>query len=155
MPLPGRSPEEKNVTLRRLILVSLLVPFFMLLGGWTGSRLHESLAGVNNRVRLAKTLLEPAKDASQPETFEITAYRSSGKPPAAVYAEASALLRQFYLGGWILGGFIGMVFGVILAGRLLARYRADYTPNRGRCFSCTRCVDYCPVDRPILTEDLP
>jgi len=149
MPVTGRNPESKTVTTRKLILVSLLVPFFIVPGGWTGSRLHETLAGVNSKVRLAQTLLEPEKNAAQPEAFEITAYKSSGKAPSQVYGEANRVLGQFYLGGWILGCFIGLVFGIILAGRLMTRYRTDYTPNKGTCFSCARCVDYCPVERTV------
>ena len=155
MPLIGRNPENRAVTIRKLILICLLVPFFVVLGGWTGSRLHETLAGVNGKVRLAKELLEPPKFANQPETFEIAAYKSSGKPLSLVYAEASQVLRQFYTGSWILGCFIGLVFGIILASRLLTRYRTDYSPNKGACFSCTRCVDYCPVEKNGLKEIQP
>jgi NosR/NirI family nitrous oxide reductase transcriptional regulator len=27
------------------------------------------------------------------------------------------------------------------------RRREDYEPNKGDCFSCGRCMDYCPVDK--------
>jgi NosR/NirI family transcriptional regulator, nitrous oxide reductase regulator len=145
IPVIVRNPENKSVTVRKFILICFMIPFFVVLGGWTGSRLHETLAGVNHKVRLAKELLEPEKDMSQPETFEITAFKSSGKPISQVYSEASQVLRQFYIGSLILGSFIGLVFGIILAGRMLNRYRTDFTPNKGTCFSCARCVDYCPV----------
>jgi NosR/NirI family nitrous oxide reductase transcriptional regulator len=147
MPVADKNPEDRPVTLRKLILICVLVPFFAILGGYTGSRLHETLADVNGKVRLAKALLEPSTSYDQPETFEIAAYKSSGKPISQVYTEASLVLRKFYIGSWILGGFIGLVFGIILAGRLIIAYRTEYTPNKGRCFSCTRCVDYCPVKR--------
>ncbi len=147
IPVVDLNPEGRSVTARKLILVSLLVPFFIVLGGWTGSRLHETLAGVNGKVRLAKILLEPERYRDQPEPFEVTAYKSSGKPLTVVYDEAAGVLRRFYTGGWLLGCFIGLVFGMILAGRLLTRYSTDYTPNKGACFSCARCVDYCPVEK--------
>jgi ferredoxin len=145
MPVPGKNPEDRAITLRKLILICLLVPFFVLLGGYSTSRLHETLAGVNGKVHLAKSLLEPTTNNGQPETFEITAFKSSGKPVSQVFSEASAVIRQFYIGSWILGCFIGLVFGIILARQLIIAYQADYTPNKGTCFSCMRCVDYCPV----------
>lgn len=145
MPVMERNPENKSVTVRKFILICFMIPFFVVLGGWTGSRLHETLAGVNHTVRLARELLEPEKNMDQPETFEITAFKSSGKSLSQVYKEASLMFRQFYMGSLILGSFIGLVFGIILAGRMLNRYRTDYTPNKGTCFSCARCVDYCPV----------
>ena len=147
MPVAGHDPEGRMVTTRRLIMISLLVPFFIALGGWTGSQLHESLASVNGKVRLARMLRDQADYNGKDEPFEITAYRSAGKTPERVYEEAAAVLKEFNTGGWILGGFIGLVFGVLLASHLVTRYRGDYTPNRGACFSCVRCVDYCPVDR--------
>jgi len=151
MPLTGRNPETRSVTVRKLILISFLVPFFIVLGGWTGSQLHHTLAGMNSKVRLASMLQDPGKFMGQEEPFEISAYRTSGKTITQVSAEASAVLSQFYIGSWILGCFIGLVFGIILASRLLTRYRTDYTPNKGACFSCARCVDYCPVEKNGLT----
>jgi NosR/NirI family transcriptional regulator, nitrous oxide reductase regulator len=147
IPVADKNPEKRSVTLRKLILVCLLVPFFVLLGGWTGSRLHETLAGVNGKVRLAKEIMAQEKDNGQPETFEITAFRSSGKPVAQAFSEASQVLRSFYLGGWILGCFVGLVFGITLARRLLPKSGTDYIPDRGTCFSCARCVDFCPVEK--------
>lgn len=154
MPVTGKNPEERTVTLRKLILICVLIPFFTILGGYTGSRLHESLAGVNGKVRLAAALLEPSASIGQPETFEIAAFKSSGKPISQIYSEAAWVLRQFYIGSWILGCFIGLIFGIILARRLVNLYQADYTPNKGRCFSCARCVDYCPVT-PLTEEKQP
>ncbi len=119
----------------------------MLAGGWTGSQLHEQLAGVNSKVKLAKQILNPVTDKNQAETFEIEAFKSQGKQQSQAFAEAAEVLHQFYIGGWILGGFIGLVFGGLIAGRIISRYQADYVPNKGTCFSCTRCVDYCPVKK--------
>lgn len=145
MPVTGKSPESRQTRVRKLILVTVLIPFLVAAGGWTGSKLHETLALVHPKVRLAAMVMNPETAKIQPEPFEITAFRSSGKPAATLFSEASVLLRQFYIGGWILGGFMGLVFGLVIAGRMLVSYRTDYVPNRGTCFSCARCVDYCPV----------
>ncbi len=145
IPVTGKNPESKQTRFRKLIFITLLMPVLVVAGGWTGSRLHETLAGVNPKVRLARELMSPARDTGQPETFEITAFRSSGTPVTRLYAEASVLLEKFYTGGWILGGFLGLVFGLVIAGRMLKRHNPDYVLNKGTCFSCARCVDYCPV----------
>jgi NosR/NirI family transcriptional regulator, nitrous oxide reductase regulator len=146
IPVTYKNPDERLVTVRKLILICLLIPFFVILGGYTGSMVHETLAGINPKVRLAKSLLNPSTTEGRPDIFEISAFRSSGKPVSEVFKEASAILRQFYLGSWFLGCFIGLVFGITLAYRMVSKYRTDYTPNKGSCFSCTRCVDYCPVE---------
>ena len=148
MPVTVKNPDDKRTMGRKLIFITFLIPFLMLAGGWAGSRLHEPLAGVNAKVKLAKQILNPVTDKNQVETFEIEAFKSAGKQQAQVFAEASDMLQQFYIGGWILGGFIGLVFGGLIAGRMITKHRTDYTPNKGNCFSCARCVDYCPVKLP-------
>ena len=85
------------------------------------------------------------KKVGQKEAFEITAFNSAGQSREELFKEAAAITRQFYVGGWILGGFIGLVFGLTLLSLSVFRYQEDYTPNKGTCLSCSRCVDYCPV----------
>jgi polyferredoxin len=145
IPVTGKSPESRRTRVRKLILITVLIPFLVAAGGWTGAKLHETLALVHPRVRLAAMVMNPETANIRPEPFEITAFRSSGKPVPTLYSEASVLLRRFYIGGWILGGFMGLVFGLVIAGRMQVSYRTDYVPNKGTCFSCVRCVDYCPV----------
>lgn len=145
IPVTGKSPESRQTRVRKLILITVMIPFLVAAGGWSGSKLHETLALVHPKVRLARMVMNPETAKIVPEPFEITAFRSSGKPVATLYREASVLLHRFYIGGWILGGFMGLVFGLVIAGRMLVPYRADYVPNKGTCFSCVRCVDYCPV----------
>jgi hypothetical protein len=66
--------------------------------------------------------------------------------------EASVIREQFYFGGWILGGFLGLAFGLILMSKTLYRSRKDYEPDKGNCVSCGRCMDYCPVGKPNFEE---
>jgi NosR/NirI family transcriptional regulator, nitrous oxide reductase regulator len=145
LPVSTKNPENKQVVIRKFILICLLIPLLMFIGGYLGSRLHETLASVNSKVRLAKNVLDPAKMQEQPETYEIKAFKSSGKTPEQLYSEVFPVLRKFYAGGWIFGGFIGLVFGLTIAGRMMTKYRTDYIPNKGNCFSCARCIDYCPI----------
>ena len=145
LPVPAKNPESKSSVAKKLFLICLLIPVLVLAGGWIGSRVHETLARVNPKVRLAIEIMHPANLKDQPETYEIKAFRSSGKPVSQLFSEASLILGKFYTGGWIIGGFIGLVFGMTIAGRLMITYRTDYTPNKATCFSCTRCVEYCPI----------
>ncbi|MFZ4522425.1 MAG: 4Fe-4S binding protein [Bacteroidales bacterium] len=145
IPVTGKNPEERSKTMRKLMLVFFLVPFFTLLGGWTLSRMHETFAGVNGKVRLATMLLNSEHIPDQPEMVELTAFKSSGVPASQVYAEASGIIHRFYTGSWILGCFLGLAFAVTLVNRMTVKYKPDYTPNKGNCYSCVKCVDYCPV----------
>jgi len=148
MPVTDKNPEDKRTMARKLIVVTILIPLLMVTTGWVGSRLSEPLASVNAKVRLAKQILNPVTAKNQAETFEIQAFKSQGKQQTQAFEEASVVLNKFYTGGWILGGFIGLVFGGLIASRMITKHRTDYTPNKGTCFSCARCVDYCPVGLP-------
>lgn len=146
-PVTDRLPLEPRQARRRLLLAGLTIPVLVAAGGFILSLLHEPMARVNDKVQLAALLTAPDSTATQPEPFELTAFRSSGKPVAEALEEARAVVARFRTGSWILGGFLGLALGLALAGRLIPGHRTDYTPNKGSCFSCTRCVKFCPVER--------
>ena len=159
IPVTTKSPEAKPALVKKVMILTAIVPVLVLVFGYTGSRLHETLAGVDTRVKLAKEVIATSKNdqkdplsgsvqktpAAPDESFEIKAFKASGKTEAQVYADAEMVLKKFYVGGWLFGGFIGLAIALMIGGRMLPVYRADYITNKGRCFSCVRCVDYCPV----------
>ena len=69
-----------------------------------------------------------------------------GKPEEQLMAEALRVRQQMNMGGWLLGGFIGLVFGLKLIGISVIRSQKDYEVNKPTCFSCGRCCSYCPSD---------
>ena len=93
----------------------------------------------------------PVEKLSKVQSVDITTFKSSGNSIEKFNDEVAAILRQFYWGGWILGAFIGLVFGLTLAGLSIPRYRTGYWPNKGACLSCARCMKFCPV-KPDMTE---
>lgn len=140
-PIPvGRKEQRK-----RFYLLLGLLPLLILLFGWAGGQIHETLAGTNHTVRIATMITDNAASRILPEPPEITAFKSSRVPVETLMAEASAIRQQFLYGSRIFGGFIGLMLGLTLIGLLRTPYRKDYLPDRGRCFSCARCMDYCPV----------
>ncbi len=183
IPVTTKSPESSPVMVKKMMMMVLIVPVLVIAFGYAGSRMQDTLAGVDPRVKLAKEVLSGMRDAGsgmrdagsgmrdagykmqdagykmqdagykmrdagykmRDESFEIKAFKASGKTESQVYSEASAVLKKFYIGGWLFGGFIGLAIALMIGGRMLPVYRADYVTNKGRCFSCARCVDYCPV----------
>lgn len=140
--------DNRRTSVNRFIKLSLIIPVLIILGGWTGSMFHKNLASVNPKVRLANILLNENIEVSEDTQIEIDAFKSSGKTKDDLYFEAGEIINDFYIGGWILGGFVGLVFGLTLAGLSRFQYRTDYEPNKGTCLSCARCMDYCPVQQP-------
>jgi len=137
--------DNRKTTVKRFMILSVIIPILIFAGGWAGSRFHENLAMVNPKVKLANVLLEDKEIVSEETQVEIDAFKTSGTTEEELYTEASLLVDQFYWGGWILGGFLGLVFGLTLAGLSRFKFRTDYVPNKSTCYSCARCMDYCPV----------
>jgi ferredoxin len=92
-----------------------------------------------------------SKDETAVLPTEVTTFRSSGQLAENLYMEAASILKRFYAGSWIMGGFIGLVFGLTLARLTIFRYRNEYLANKGNCLSCARCLEYCPVKK--VTSD--
>ncbi len=117
-----------------------------------GYLLHPNFAMLNKKVQLAYEVmdLENHPDIANSSTYiesnEIEAFRSSGQSLQQLYGEVDGIINRFKTGSIWLGAFIGLIFGITLANLNTFKYREDYEPNRGTCFSCARCMDYCPVD---------
>ncbi len=137
--------ENRNIIINRAITFIVLTPVLIVLCGWIGSRFHENLAMVNSKVRLAYVSATSENNLTDNYSTEVSAFKGSGKPLEKLYSEANAITNQFYYGGWLLGGFIGLILGLTLAKQSFPRFSQEYTPNKGTCLSCTRCVDFCPV----------
>ena len=146
MPTGLEVKGDNRELVKKLIVYGLITPVLVVLTGWTVSNYHGDFAQVNFKVQLAQQLMEMKGNESQ--TFlpdEVTAFQSSGTPEEALYQEARSIIHRFHIGSWIMGGFIGLVFGLTLARLTIYRYRNEYTTNKGNCYSCVRCVPYCPV----------
>lgn len=147
-PTTIKEKEKTETSVRRFFLLSFIVPFLVIAGGFIGANFHENLAIVNKKVKLANELANNTNyGVKDKDSIEIAAFKTSGKTKEMVFAEASEILKSFYIGSWILGVFIGLVFGLTLISLIKFKYHADYTPNKATCLSCARCMDYCPVDR--------
>jgi NosR/NirI family transcriptional regulator, nitrous oxide reductase regulator len=145
-PIPVKEIGNRNLALKKFVMLSMIIPLLVIIGAWTGAQFSENLALVNSKVRLAKEIMNTdIQDNTKILSEEIKAFKTLGKSAEEIYIEATSILKDFKTGGWILGGFIGLVFGLTLAGVSIFRFREDYIPNKGTCFSCARCFEYCPV----------
>jgi len=146
VPNVDQVPEPRASGGRRLVLLLLLLPLLVVGGGWAGSRLYAVFARENATVRLAEALQKENQVELKELAFEKETFDGSGMKKESLYRQAAALRAGFRSGGWIFGGFLGMVLGCAMIGSSVRRTREFYEPDRGACLSCARCFMSCPKE---------
>jgi hypothetical protein len=131
---------------RRLALLLALVPGLMAGGGLLGWHFSAPASRLNATVSLAEQFIRaqgtPSKfGALTPDELALERARQS---PQEILTEAVRIREKFATAGTIFGAWVGLVIGVKLVSRSLRRRRTDYEPDRGECFACARCFEYCP-----------
>jgi len=144
-PLESISGEDTRRQSPRFILFALLIPVWIIIGGYALSRTSDILSKVNQDVYLAELLISRPDLMDDPDNIDIQTFLSKGKSLDTLVEESKLIQQQFHRGSWVLGGFIGLVIGIRLLNQMIYRRRTDYMPDKGECFSCGRCMDYCPV----------
>jgi len=132
---------------RRLLLLLALVPVLTVAGAGFGRLAASALAGTDATVRTAREVWRHGQTGGEIPPDEVDAFFATGEPVAALYAGADAIRRRWHLGGWILGGWMGLMIGGKLVSLSVRRTRTDYEADRGDCLSCNRCFNACPRER--------
>lgn len=138
--------HDYNKSKRRLVFLIILLPILVLSFGWIGSILRPVTSRVHATVRLADRIYLEETGRVEDTTDASSAFRATGKEVKDLYAEALAIQERFGLGGWLSGGFVGLVIALKLIGLSLRRQRTDYEADRAGCLACGRCFEYCPKE---------
>ena len=148
-----KKPEESEPAASRqsdvkwAALLFVLLPVVLFATGWAGSRLFVPLSRSHATVSLAEEIRLENSGQITEMTDQSKAFRATGKPTEELFAEADSIRRTFKRGGWLLGGFIGLVFWLKLFGLLRRKRRPEYDLDKGTCLSCGRCFSYCPYEQ--------
>ena len=147
-PAVEKAEEPRETRVRRIAVLVFLIPLVILSSGYVGAKMHIPLSKGHATVALAEQIKLEETGRRTERTDETNAFRSTGKPIPQLYAEARQIQRQFKIGGWLIGGFLGLVFSLKLLNLSFFRRQDIYEADRGNCLSCGRCFDYCPVGKP-------
>lgn len=145
---PAIEPVSERKDVNRLMVSMLLIPLWIFLGGYIFSSAHVFLSKGNRTVQLAELLITQPELKEDLDHIDIQTFLAKGKTMDELVTEAAFIRKQFHTGGWILGGFLGLIFGILFTRKTIFRHRIDWEPDKGNCVSCGRCMDYCPVGKP-------
>ncbi|MBN1290630.1 MAG: 4Fe-4S binding protein [Candidatus Latescibacteria bacterium] len=140
-------PVNRGKSIRFLAVLFILLPVVVMGNGWVFSRLSVPLSGQHFTVSLAAKIQSENSGITTGTTEETDAFRASGKTVEELFREASVIRQKFRTGGWIFGGFLGLIICLKLINLTVIRRHDDYTADSGTCFSCARCFSYCPIEQ--------
>jgi ferredoxin len=139
-------PRTLAAARRQLAWLLVLLPLLVAGGVWLGGRFSVPASRLHPTVSLAERFL--GERDTPPKTGALTdadlALARARLNPKDLLTEAAAIRHRFLIGGWLFGAWTGLVIGIKLISLSILRKRADYEPDRGACFACGRCFDYCP-----------
>jgi ferredoxin len=146
-PETGRAnPKSAMWERRRLGWLIWGLPLLVAAGGWLGWRFSGAASRVHPAVQLAELYVRehdaPVKSGPlAPEDYALDRARQS---PEEVLGAAARVQKRFAVGGALFGGWLGLVIGGKMISLSIRRRRTDYEPDRGSCYACARCFEYCP-----------
>lgn len=129
----------------RFLIYTALIPLWIALGVFAGAQSHVFLSKAHKDVYLAELMISNPAVTNDPDNLDVQTFLKSGKTMDTLIAGAEEVREKFFTGSMIAGGFLGLVVGMTLLNTVVFRKRQDYEPHKGNCFSCGRCMDYCPV----------
>lgn len=117
-PVKELPADEITRSKKRLVVLILLLPILMIVGGWIGAAAAPVLAKAVPAVQMA--------DQSNLQTQSVHA--------------------RFYYGSMAVGVFMGFIAGGKLIVAAANRRQKEYQAHRAGCFACGRCFAYCPIE---------
>ena len=107
--------------------------------------LAPALSGVNSDVKLAREIRLEKEKGIKATSKAAIAFFESGKTEEELYADESHVIGRFRKGGPWVGVFLGLSLGIGLFRFTVRNIRTEYEPDRGKCYSCGKCLKFCPI----------
>jgi ferredoxin len=96
---------------------------------------------------MAELLITRPEVKEDKDNLDVQTFLASERTMEQLVDDAKLIRKKYYTGSWMLGGFLGLVIGVMLMNQFVSRRRTGYAPNKTGCYSCGRCMNYCPVKK--------
>jgi ferredoxin len=142
---PPQKVEETKKSQKGSLLYFLMIP--VLAAGFAVIlyNLAPSLAVVNNNVKLAREIRLEKEKGIKAVSKAAVAFYESGKTEDQLFEEEQQITGRFRKGAPWVGIFLGLSLGIGFFRLTVRNIRTVYEPDRGRCYSCGKCLKFCPV----------
>jgi ferredoxin len=143
---PAKDLEKPGKPWKGSLIYILMIPVLAAASAVILHNLAPALSGVNNTVKLAREIRLEKEEGIKAVSKAAVAFSESGKTENELYEEESKIIGRFRKGAPWVGIFLGMSLGIGLFRLTVRNVRIYYEPDRGRCYSCTKCFKFCPVE---------
>jgi NosR/NirI family transcriptional regulator, nitrous oxide reductase regulator len=148
-----RPVEEPLKERKRFLIYILLVPLFAVGGAVLFRNLSPVFAGLNSNVQLAREIRAEKEDGIVAISKAAIAFKEAGKTENEMFEDEIKIHERFRKGSVWMGIFLGVSFGLSLVSLSTRTRRTDYLPHKGKCYSCGRCFQYCPIHLSKIAAD--
>ena len=148
-----RPVEEPLKERKRFLIYILLVPLFAVGGAVLFINLSPVFAGLNSNVQLAREIRAEKEDGIVAISKAAIAFKEAGKTENEMFEDEIKIHERFRKGSVWMGIFLGVSFGLSLVSLSTRTRRTDYLPHKGKCYSCGRCFQYCPIHLSKIATD--
>ena len=142
--------EPRETSRKRFIIYFMLIPVMAVAGGLLLYNIAPSLTITNSNVRLAREIRLEKEKGVVALSKAATAFKEAGKTEAQLFREEAVITDRFRKGAPWVGIFLGLSLGAGLFNLTIRRTRTEYSPHRGKCFSCGKCFEFCPVEPKLI-----
>jgi NosR/NirI family nitrous oxide reductase transcriptional regulator len=141
---PIRAEGRSRSTLyETLVVLGIVLVIFPLLGYGIG----PAVSRLDRRVQLAERLWQEESGIVEGTTDASEVFRRSGVALSELYRQAAEVEGKYRTGMMFLGLWVALVVGGKWVQLRFPFPRKEYEPERGKCFSCGRCLRFCPLER--------
>jgi formate hydrogenlyase subunit 6/NADH:ubiquinone oxidoreductase subunit I len=138
--------ELREVSRKRFMLYFMLIPVMAFAGALLLYNISTALTITNSNVRLAREIRMEKEKGIEAISKAAVAFKESGKTEAQLFEEEASVIGRFRKGAPWVGIFLGLSLGAGLFNLTIRKTRTEYKPHKGKCFSCGKCFEYCPVE---------
>ncbi len=142
---PDAEKETTKRSWKESIIYLIMIPLLAIGFAVILSNIAPSLAVVNDNVKLAREIRLEKEEGIKAISKNAVAFFESGKTEEELFSEEQQIIGRFTKGAPWVGIFLGLSLGIGLFRLTVRRVRQDYEPDRGRCYSCAKCMKFCPV----------
>lgn len=143
-PQRSKTKEERSAGVRRIILMSVLLPLLTVAGALLLRQHSDALSVAHKDVYLYELLMQQQEHPDMEEPLEVETFNAMGGNVDELKVKVDKVRAEYALYATLAGALIGFIIGFKLLKLSLKRSRKTYEIDTARCTMCGKCFNYCP-----------